>query len=458
MHGSERDTAQGFALASACGRTIRYGQLAEGMSVEVEHHSGIEFVVASPSIEFVETYLRFSFHGVPQLLLPERLAPGVFRQLLDAYKPVAVNGDYVELARLGLTDKPLKQLNGLPRLALSSFAHIDQQVSGQVLLLTSGSTGSPRSVRLSPQNIASNTADIARALEINAEDVAITTLPLSYSYGLSVLQTHLWAGALTICERTDPMTSGFRQLLEHRSVTSIAGVPFSYAMFDRIGLLDKPPPRLVKFTQAGGRMDPHRVLSIAKRLVNHRAGIAVMYGQTEATARISILPPDLSQEQCDSVGYVVGTGSLVIGSNNHCDEIVFHGPNVMLGYADNSDDLSRGDELGGVLETGDLGSLEDGLLRVSGRMKRMVKLSGVRVSLDYIEDYLRSIGDVAVTSEEERIVVGFVKSETCSENALVKRLTRDVGILRRDFKLVALSHIPRLASGKVAYQKIISDV
>lgn len=454
-YGSDGASAQRPALASAGGRLISYGQLAECARDEIEHHSGLECVVASPGIEFVQTYLRFSFHGIPQLLVPERLTPEAFQRLLRAYKPAAVNGDAAELARLGLPGEPVKPSDGLARVTLSGFASVDQRVSGQVLLLTSGSTGAPRSVRLSPQNIASNTSDIVQALEISADDVAITTLPLSYSYGLSVLQTHLWVGALTICERTDPMMSGFRELLEHRSVTSIAGVPFSYAMFDRIGLIDKPPPTLTKFTQAGGRMDPQLVLSIAKRLDDHRAGIAVMYGQTEATARISVLPPHLAQERPDSVGYALASGSLAIGSANHGDEIVYRGPNVMLGYAEAVADLSRGDEQGGTLETGDLGSLDDGLLRISGRIKRIAKLSGVRVNLDYIEQRLRSLGELAVTADGDRIVVGFVESEACTSQAIAQRLTREIGILPRDFRLVAMHHLPRLDSGKLAYQELI---
>lgn len=121
-----------------------------------------------------------------------------------------------------------------------------------------------------------------------------------------------------------------------------------------------------------------------------------MYGQTEATARMAVLPPERLADKLGSAGLALPGGRLEADDDG---EILYHGPNVMMGYADTADDLSRGDDLGGVLRTGDLGRVDpDGFLHITGRLKRMAKIFGIRVNLDDVERMLRGSGPVAVTA------------------------------------------------------------
>jgi acyl-coenzyme A synthetase/AMP-(fatty) acid ligase len=246
-----------------------------------------------------------------------------------------------------------------------------------LLLSTSGSTGSPKLVRLTKANVLANAASIAEYLGLTPEERAIASLPLPYSYGHSVLTSHLLAGASIAFTPHSVIRPEFWEDVRRHAVTSFAGVPYAYAMLERIGMREMELPALRTMTQAGGRLDPDVALRFAAR-----ARFFVMYGQTEATARIAYVPPERLGEKAGSIGIPIPGGALRVEDG----ELVYEGPNVMLGYAESAADLARGDELGGVLPTGDLGHADDdGFFYVTGRLKRIAKVYGQRVNLDEVE-------------------------------------------------------------------------
>jgi surface polysaccharide O-acyltransferase-like enzyme len=252
-----------------------------------------------------------------------------------------------------------------------------------VLLSTSGSTGSPKLVRLSLGNLTANASAIGDVLHIRATDRAITTLPMAYSYGLSVINSHLLAGATIVLTNLSVVDPCFWKLLASEQVTSFAGVPYTYELLDRVGFAEKKLPHLRYITQAGGRLGADRVRSYSE--VGKRQGwdFHVMYGQTEATARMTHLPPDLASKYPDAVGYAIPGGSIRV--DKATSEVVYSGPNVMMGYATRASDLTLGATLS-ELATGDLGQQDsDGLLRIVGRLGRFVKICGNRIDLDRVE-------------------------------------------------------------------------
>ncbi|CAB4766658.1 unannotated protein [freshwater metagenome] len=359
-----------------------------------------------------------------------------------------------------------------------------------LLMSTSGSTGSPRLVRLSARAVQANAEAIADYLGLTPDDVGVTALPLHYCYGLSVLHSHLAVGAAVVLTETSVVDPCFWAAVDRHGVTSVAGVPHSFEMLevsgaaDRLGAGQHPSVRVL--TQAGGRMAPSTVRSWAERGERGGFDLVVMYGQTEATARMAYLPPHLAAERPDCVGVPVPGGDLrlepVAGQPEGVGELVYSGPNVMMGYAETREDLARGHDLT-ELRTGDLGRQDaDGLWRVVGRRSRFAKVLGLRVDLDRVESGLAAEGvDALVVDAGDRVAVGVVHARV-SDGArvsadgggladpvgrgtatpadregladLVARTARLAGIPAAAVTVVPLQERPLLASGKPDRQRV----
>ncbi len=304
-----------------------------------------------------------------------------------------------------------------------------------VLLSTSGSTGSPKLVRLTQANVRANAASIAEYLGLDRQERAIQSLPLSYSYGLSVLNSHLHAGASIAFTAHSVIRPEFWDDVRRHEATSFAGVPYAYAMLERIGMRDMTLPSLRTLTQAGGRLEPE----VAARFAAQRR-FFVMYGQTEATARIAYVPPERLADKPGSIGIAIPGGELSVDDG----ELVYRGPNVMLGYATSRADLARGDELGGVLRTGDLGHHDDeGFFYVTGRAKRIAKVYGQRINLDEIEAAID--GPAGAIAGDDRIDV------FTERGADARALAGRFRLPPRALRVHEIERLPVKSSGKVDY-------
>lgn len=331
-----------------------------------------------------------------------------------------------------------------------------------LLLSTSGSTGSPRLVRLSADAVTANAEAIADYLGLGAGDVGITALPLHYCYGLSVLHSHLAVGAAVVLTDAAVVDPCFWDAVDRHGVTSIAGVPHSFEMLEASGAADRlargehPSVRLL--TQAGGRMSPAAVRAWATR---GPFDLVVMYGQTEATARMAYLPPHLAASRPGCVGVPVPGGDLrldpVEGQPEGVGELVYTGPNVMMGYAETRADLARGHDLT-ELRTGDLGRQDpDGLWRVVGRLGRFAKVLGLRVDLDRVEAGLADAGIRAWVVDggaraADRLVVGAIEPPADLE----RRAADLAGLPVAAVRAVRLEEWPLLPSGKPDRQRLLA--
>jgi acyl-CoA synthetase (AMP-forming)/AMP-acid ligase II len=321
-----------------------------------------------------------------------------------------------------------------------------------VLLSTSGTTGSPKLVRLSAAAVQANAAAIAAYLELGPQERALASLPLGYSYGLSVLNSHLLAGGAVVLPPDGVLRPSFWEAFARHACTSLAGVPYTYALMERVGWRRRAPPSLRTMTQAGGRMEPDAARSVAEELTRRGARLFVMYGQTEATARISYVPPELLASKPGSIGVAIPGGRLRVDAG----ELVYHGPNVMLGYATSRADLARGDEYGGVLRTGDLGHVDDdGCFYVTGRLKRIAKVHGLRVNLDEVEAIVRGGGPAAALGAGEDRLAVFVEGDPDAARAA---LADGLALHGRSVLVHRVEGIPVTASGKVDYQALAREL
>lgn len=333
-----------------------------------------------------------------------------------------------------------------------------------LLLSTSGTTGATKLVRLSHGNIQANAAAIADYLRLGPNDRAITSLAPHYSYGLSVINSHLLTGAKLILTDHSVVDDRFRALFESQNVTSMAGVPYTYELLERSGFRTWAPETLATLTQAGGRLPPELVERYRRWCEGRGVRFFVMYGQTEATARMSYVPPEMLAGNEATIGRPIPGGELMLVNPDgtfveHPDvegELVYRGPNIMLGYAREEADLARGPELD-RLETGDLAVRQtNGLFRITGRKSRFVKPYGLRVSLDEVETKLRKRGLVpAVTGTDEFLAIAYVGTERPEQ--LRADLARELGLPEAVFRVQNVENLPTLPSGKVDYRGILES-
>ncbi len=356
---------------------------------------------------------------------------------LEAGHPVILVGPDCPRDELEATYGPDAELPG-PRQEL----HPDLAV----LLSTSGSTGSPKLVRLSRENLRSNAASIAEYLDLGPGDCAATTLPLQYCYGLSVLNSHLLAGASVLLTEDSVVEDRFWVDAAAAEVTSFAGVPHTFALLDASGFARRRLPSLRTITQAGGRMDPATVRRYADLGRERGFDLVVMYGQTEATARMAYLPPHLVDRHPQSIGIPIPGGSLRIDGDAEVGELVYSGANVMMGYAHGREDLALGPTLR-ELRTGDLARRnDDGLYELVGRSSRFAKVFGLRVDLDRLENMgAERLLNMRVVEHEGRLHA-FVTGH--SEAAGAREVIEGLGLPGHAVDLHVLQQLPLTAHGK----------
>ena len=348
--------------------------------------------------------------------------------LAGGHVPIPVPADRDHCAIVGMYDPDtVIDATGVQHRNPTSAHRLHEDLA--LLLSTSGSTGSPKLVRLSRTNLVSNAAAIAEYLGIRETDRAATTLPMSYCYGLSVIHSHLLRGAGLILTDRSVVDDEFWTLFRQRRGTSFAGVPHTFDLLDRIGFGAMDLPHLRYVTQAGGRMPAERVRHFAA--LGQRRGwqLFVMYGATEATARMAYLPPESATSRPDSIGRPIPGGSLRIdardGWPDGTGELVYRGPNVMMGYACQPGDLALGATLD-ELRTGDIARrCPDGLYEIIGRSSRFVKLYGLRIDLQRLETALAEHGVTALCTEDgDRVVVAATGTRSARD---VQQLARHRG-------------------------------
>lgn len=328
-----------------------------------------------------------------------------------------------------------------------------------LLLTTSGSTGSPKLVRISYDNLLSNAESIAQYLEITAEERPITTLPMHYSYGLSVINSNLLRGATLLLTPRSIMEKEFWAFFREAGATSLSGVPYTYQMLKRLRLQRMELPTLRTLTQAGGKLGAELVHEYAEWAAQSGRRFVVMYGQTEATARMSYLPAEQALNRSASIGIPIPGGSFTvvdtegqpIQTPDTPGELVYRGANVSLGYAETPADLALGDMNHGVLHTGDVAQFDaDGYYYIVGRLKRFVKIFGNRVNLDQAEQIARRlVSDCACTGEDDRLVVHI--TDSTMQESMRSHMASTLGLHPSAIVVNIVNEIPKNSAGKIQY-------
>lgn len=333
-----------------------------------------------------------------------------------------------------------------------------------LMLTTSGSTGSPKFVRQSYKNVRTNAESIVEYLHLDESEKPITTLPMNYTYGLSIINSHLLVGATLLITDKGLMQKEFWNFFKENEATSFGGVPYTYEMLNRLRFYRMNLPSLRYCTQAGGKITLELHEKFAKYAQNNNKKFIVMYGQCEATARMGYLPAEKAVEKCGSMGIAIPGGKFYLIDTNEkkitepfvTGELVYEGDNVTLGYSESGNDLIKGDERNGILYTGDMAQFdEDGYYYIVGRKKRFLKIYGNRVNLDEIDRMIKGNFnniDCASTGIDDHMYIFLTDAGIADE-------VREFVIYKTKlnpsaFKTVVINKIPKNDSGKTLYKEL----
>jgi len=407
-------------------------------------------LVARNSYDCLVTYLAALNEGCALILADASLNAELLAEFIATYEPDWVFSEETSLS-LGEFRQSRSGLPGLMERERPQQLEIHADLA--LLLTTSGSTGSPKLVRLTLGNLAANAASIAQYLQLAPAERPMTSLPMSYSYGLSVINSHLAVGACILLTEDGVLRREFWDALDRYGCTSFAGVPYTYQMLLQTGLLSKRGTTLRSLTQAGGRLEERYMRQMHELALRRGWRFFVMYGQTEATARISYVPFEKLGEKLGSVGLAIPNGALSVDGTT--DEMVYRGPNVMMGYAECRADLAKGDELNGVLRTGDLARMDDdGYFYITGRLKRFLKMFGKRFNLDDIEKVVARRCEISIACYglDDLLMAAVESAANCATVHGVICETFDLP--RPAVKVIAIPELPRTPNGKLDYKRL----
>ncbi len=359
---------------------------------KVSKEKKLIFILAENNIETIIGYISFINKGHVVALLDHRINKIFLKDLIKKYSP-----DYVYCPNLlhrnivNYDDQFVYKNYSLLKRKKRKTVLLNENL--MMLMSTSGSTGSPKFVRLSYKNLMSNTKRIIQYLNIKKKDTTITSLPISYVYGLSVINTHFFKGASIVLTNKSMIEKDFWKLVDSCKVSNFSGVPYNYSIIDK--LFKNILPKTINYTtQAGGKMSQLLLKKIISKYKTSKIKFLQMYGAAEATSRMSYLKWKDAEFKLGSIGkpipggkfYIVGKNGTKINKAHKSGELIYKGENVFMGYAKSSKDLSLSDLNSGLLKTGDIAYKDkDGFYYIVGRKDRYAKIYGIRIDLSELE-------------------------------------------------------------------------
>lgn len=405
-----------IAIIADDGTRLTYGELAERVAARAkELQEGIlQFCLCRNDIASIVEYLACLEAGAPVVLLDATKDPETIENLRKIYEP--------------------GETKCHPDLALC--------------LTTSGSTGSPKLVRLTKRNILANAESIEEYLQIDEHERPITMLPMYYSYGLSIINSHLLKGATILLTDKTYAQREFWNFLKENEATSMSGVPYTWELLRRLRFMRMDLPSVKTMTQAGGKLNAEIAKEYIQWAKSQGKRFIVMYGQTEATARMSYLPWEKAEEKYASIGVAIPGGEFSLVEDG---ELIYKGENVSMGYAECAEDLLKGDENHGILHTGDMARVdEDGFYYITGRKKRFVKVWGNRCNLDQVEQLVKPITTTCACAGVDDHITVFVTKEGL-EKEIKDLLASKTELNPVAFQVKVIDAIPVKDSGKIDY-------
>ena len=450
-------------MRESSGEAITYGELAASMK---EFGSWISqrcliFILCENRIASLVGFCGAIENRIVPLLLPGTLDHGQAVDYIDAYKPSYL---WLPSSQADSFDFEVVQDKYGYSMLKTDFEPYPLYDDLSLLLVTSGSTGSPKLVRHCYENINATARNVAKAFSLMDDEKALMSLPMNFTQGLSTATSNLLSGGELLLTTANMMQPEFWDLL--KEATSITGVPYSYEVLCKMRFTKMNLPNLRIINEGGGKLPENRFIEIAEYAAANGKRFIASYGSTETTSRMAALPAELALEKVCSIGRPLPEGriELVDDEGNlvpagEVGELVYKGPNVTLGYALCKEDLAKGDERNGAYATGDMAYCDqDGCHYVVGRKSRFLKIFGFRIGLDETETLLRNefgIECACVGTDKKMIVYVMIPADESKTTEVIATFLAEKTKLRpSSFEVRLIDDIPKNDTGKIQYRAL----
>lgn len=457
----EQHPKDAIAVIDEADNCLTYGELIEGIDRVARYFPSRQliFILCDNSPGALLGYLACMEHGCVPLMLDSAIAPALLSSLLDTYCPTGIWAP----AACAFPGQRQTDNTGFCYTACSGVSG-GLHPSLALLVTTSGSTGSPKLVRQTLNNLTSNARSIVDYLGLTASERPIAHLPMNYVFGISIINSHLLVGATLALTSKGVMQREFWDQVRRQSITSLSGVPYTFELLAKLRFMRMSLPALTTLTQAGGKLSPVLQAEFAAWAQAHKKRFFVMYGACEATSRMGYLPAELCVEKNGAMGRAIPGGCFelhdehgqAITAPGTVGELVYFGDNVTLGYAVCREDLAREDDNHGQLVTGDMARVDqDGIYTIVGRKKRFLKVFGNRVGLDDIEQRVKGQFpglECAAGGEDDHVRVYITQPEQA--DAVRHFLVTTFQFHHSAFEVRVRDEIPKNAAGKTLYAQL----
>lgn len=460
--GIDRQPSGALALKDNEGYILTYGELVK----EVRYFcpdiktGAVVFQLCKNTVGSMVGYLSFVERGVVPLMLSSKIDNELLESLLETYTPAYLWVPTEEVEKFHF--KALYSNLGYTLLETENELYpINDKL--QLLMTTSGSTGSPKLVRYKKGNLEANAKNVAIVFGWSSAERPVCDLGMQYTMGLNVINTHLYVGATVLLTTYNLFSGDFWDYIRAEKATNFTGVPFSYDIFARLHFDMMDLPYLTTLAEGGGKLTDKRFIWLAEYAQKNNKRFIASFGTTETSARMAVLPPEYAITKTGSIGRAIPEGELflidtdgkVLEETLAEGELCYKGPNVTMGYGTCRDDLMKGDEWNGVYHTGDLARRdEDGCYYVTGRLSRFLKLLSYRVSLDQCEQLIQEQFGIqcACTGTDQRMDIYITDSEKVKD--VQDFVCNKTGLFKNLFKVFVIEKIPRNDSGKIVYKEL----
>ena len=438
------------------GRSVTYCEICE-FSIEFAKHlpqRSLIFLLSENCIGSLLGYTAALSNRIVPLIISAATEEGLYNHLYELYHP-----EYLWLPQAKSEGKVVVFSAWDYCLVKTGNKPVPMYEKLSLLLPTSGSTGSPKLVRHSYRNIEANANNVRRMFKLDGTEKAMAILPMHYTMGLSVIASHLLAGATLLLSGRSLLDKGFWATL--KEATSFTGVPYSYEILTKMRFSRMDLPNLKVITQGGGKLTEEMFKMLAQYAHDNGKKFIATYGQSECTARMAYLPAELALEKTCSIGFAEPGGQLSIVDVNGNEtfegeaqgEMVYRGENVTLGYANSQEDLLKGDENHGVMHTGDLARRDaDGCYFIIGRLKRFLKIYGLRIGLDEVEGLIKTEfnTDCYCKGDDEKLIV--LVTDAKLKEVLPSFIEEKTHLFHQRIEVQVVKEILRNEAGKVINQ------
>lgn len=440
------------------GQSVTYGDLCDfsGLFGNQLPSRSLIFILSENRIGSLLGYIGALSNRIVPLIISATTEEGLYNTLYEKYQP-----EYLWLPKKKAEEKGMESLYETWDYCLVKTGNPPVQMYDELSLLlpTSGSTGSPKLVRHCYRNIEANADNVRRMFKMDGSEKAMAILPMHYTMGLSVIASHLLAGATLLLSGRSLLDKGFWEML--KEATSFTGVPYSFEILTKMRFTRMDLPNLKIITQGGGKLTETMWNTLAQYAKDTHKQFIATYGQSECTARMAYLPAEMALKKVCSIGIAEPGGQLSIVDDNGNEtfvgeaqgEMVYRGENVTLGYATCLDDLQKGDENHGIMHTGDLARRDaDGCYFIIGRLKRFLKIYGLRIGLDEMERMIKTEfkTDCYCKGDDEKLIV--LVTDIKLRDILPSFIEEKTHLFHQRVEVQVVKEIRRNEAGKVINQ------